>query len=61
MKLTELESCWLASVTGTPHLWQNVLLYSCFVLNLNDDLHLLHLRLQLQWEAALRRCLLMRL
>lgn len=65
MKLTELpdlvESCWLALVTGTPHLCLNVLLYSCFVLNLNDDLHLLHLRLQLQREAALKRCLLMRL
>lgn len=50
MKLIELpnsvESCWLAIVAGTPHLGQNVLLYSRFVLNLNDDLHFLRLGLQ---------------
>lgn len=51
MKLTELpnsvEGCRLAVVTGAPHLGQNVLcLYNCFVLNLNDNLHFLCLRLQ---------------
>lgn len=50
MKLTELldsvASCWLAVVVRTPHLRQNVLLYNRFVLNLNDDLHFLRLRLQ---------------
>lgn len=55
------ESCWWAAVAGAPHRAE-VLIYSRFVLNLNDDLHFLRLRLQqAAMEVALRRCLLMRL
>lgn len=54
MKLTGLAnlvgSCRLTVLAGTPHLEENVLLYNCFVLNLNDDLCFLRLRLL---EAAM--------